>query len=194
MRLRDILLVAAIGAAFTGVALGQQAAVTTPPAASNGISLAFDAVHGQLTASGVAVKAAPLTTSVASTSVTGTVNITLTINVVSKFSPGTRFPCAAILIGGEADTSIPLVDGGIETASGIAAYSSSTKTATCMLSIPFEWTLVSDAKADEGIFVGFAAAAVSMRDITQRSTIEIGGPLSLPPSGTTTTLAFTTTL
>ena len=194
MRLRDILLVAAIGAAFTGVALGQQAAVTTLPTASSGISLAFDAVHGQLTASGIAVKAKPLTTLAASASVSGTGNITVTINVVSMFRRETRFTCGAILIGGEADTSIPLVDGGIETASGTAAYASHTKTATCTLSIPYEWTLITDASADNGIFVGFAVAAVSRDDVTQRSTIQIGGPLPLPASGTTTTLAFTTTL
>ena len=73
------------------------------------------------------------------------------------------------------------------------------KTATCMLSIPYEWTLPPDASASEALFLGFAAASVEHdadhhRDVTRRSTIQVAGPLPLPPSGTTTTLAFATSL
>jgi hypothetical protein len=194
MRLRAILIVAALSVALTGAAFGQQAAVTTQPNAPSGLSFSFDAPHGQLTASGYTVKARPLTTPTGATSVTGTLNITITINIVSKFGKDFRIPCAAIAIGGEADTSVPIVDGGIETASGEATIDGKTKTATCTLSIPYEWTLVTDPAAGEGVFLGFAAAAVDRSDVTKRSTIQIGGPLPLPPSGTTTTLAFTTTL
>jgi hypothetical protein len=194
MRLRAILIVAALSAAQLGVALGQQAAATTKTQAPSGLSFAFDALHGQLTASGYTVRAHPLTTPSGTSSVTGTLNITVTINLVTKFGRGIRIPCAAIAIGGEADTSTPIIDGGIETASGDAIVDWKTKTATCTLSIPYEWTLVTDPSASEGLIVGFAAAGVDRFDQTERSTIQIGGPLPLPASGTTTTLAFTTTL
>ncbi|HUH61899.1 MAG TPA: hypothetical protein VLZ50_02830 [Terracidiphilus sp.] len=194
MRLRGFFVVAALVAAQLGVALGQQAASTAKTQTPSGLSLSFDALHGQLTASGIAVKSRPLTTPAGATSVTGTVNLTITINLVSKIGHEARIPCAAILIGGEADTSVPIVDGGIETASGAAMVDWKAKTATCTLSIPYEWTLITDTAAGEGLFVGFAAADVDHWDNTRRSTIQIGGPLPLPPSGTTTTLAFTTTL
>lgn len=194
MRLRGFLIVAALVAAQLGVALGQQAASTTKTQAPSGLSLAFDATHGQLTASGFTIKPHPLQAPSGTTSVTGTVSLTITINLVSKTGRWTKIPCAAILIGGEADTSVPVIDGGIETASGDAMVDWSTKTATCTLSIPYEWTLITDPSAGEGIFVGFAAGEVDQRNNTTRSTIQIGGPLPLPASGTTTTLAFTTTL
>lgn len=194
MRLRGFFVVAALVAAQLGVALGQQAVPTTKTQAPAGLSLSFDALHGQLTASGLAVRPHPLTTPTGASSVTGTVNLTITINLVSKIGHEARIPCAAILIGGEADTSTPIIDGGIETASGEAMVDWKAKTATCTLSIPYEWTLVTDAAAGEGLFVGFAAADVDHWDNTRRSTIQIGGPLPLPPTGTTTTLAFTTTL
>jgi hypothetical protein len=194
MRLRGLFVVAALVAAQLGVALGQQAASTTKTQAPSGLSLSFDALHGQLTASGYSVKAHPLQAPSGTSSVTGTLNITITINLVSKFDRGTRIPCAAIAIGGEADTSVPVVDGGIETASGEAMVDWKAKTATCTLSIPYEWTLITDPSAGEGVFIGFAAAEVNRFDVTGRSTIQIGGPLPLPPTGTTTTLAFTTTL
>jgi hypothetical protein len=194
MRLRGFFVVAALVAAQLGVAVGQQAASTAKTQAPSGLSLSFDALHGQLTASGFAVRPHPLQTPTGTSSVTGTVNLTITINLVSKIGHDARIPCAAILIGGEADTSVPVIDGGIETASGDAMVDWKSKTATCTLSIPYEWTLITDASAGEGLFVGFAAADVDQRDNTKRSTIQIGGPLPLPPTGTTTTLAFTTTL
>lgn len=194
MRLRGFFAVAALVAAQLGVALGQQAAPTTKTQAPAGLSLSFDALHGQLTASGLAVRPHPLTTPTGASSVTGTVNLTITINLVSRIGHEARIPCAAIVIGGEADTSTPIVDGGIETDSREAMIDWKTKTATCTLSIPYEWTLVTDPSAGEGLFVGFAAAEVNHFDVTGRSTIQIGGPLPLPPTGTTTTLAFTTTL
>jgi hypothetical protein len=194
MRLRGILVVAALVAAHLGFGYGQQAASTTRTQAPSGLGLVFDAPHGQLTASGFTVRPHPLTTPTGASSVTGTVNLTITINLVTKIGHEARIPCAAILIGGEADTSTPIVDGGIETASGDAMVDWKAKTATCTLSIPYEWTLVTDTSAGEGLFVGFAAADVDHWDNTKRSTIQIGGPLPLPPTGTTTTLAFTTTL
>jgi hypothetical protein len=194
MRLRGILVVAALAAAQLGVALGQAATTTkTTAPSSSGISLSFDAPHGQLSASGFTLRPHPLTASPTS-SVTGTVSLTITINLASKVAHDTQIPCGAIIIGGEADLSTPIVDGGIDTASSVAAVDWKTKTATCTVNIPYEWTLITDPSAGEGLFIGFAAAEVGRGDTTLRSTIQIGGPLPLPASGTTTTLAFTTTL
>jgi hypothetical protein len=133
------------------------------------------------------------TASVNPTSVTGTVNVAITINLVSALGPNTRIPCSAIVLGGEVDLSTPVLAGGIETASGGAVVDAKAKTATCVLSIPYEWTLVSDSSAAEGLLIGFAAAEVE-HDVTRRSTIQLGGPLPMPPTGTTINLAFTTTL
>jgi len=196
MRVRAFLSVAAVGVALAGAALGQQAAVTTQPKSVSGLSLAFDAPHGQLTASGYSLKPRPLVVP-GETTFTGTVNMTITVNIVSTFRRGTRISCGGILIGGEIDTSVPVVDGGIETAGGDATVNWMTKTATCTLTIPYEWSLATDASASQGLIIGFAAAAVGHdrdSDTTQRSTIQIGGPIPLPATGTTTTLAFTTTL
>jgi hypothetical protein len=192
MRFRGLAIVAALGAAQLGVALGQQAASTSPTRTSSNLSFAFDAQQGQLTATGYAVRSQ--TASVGGTSsVTGTLNLTITINLVSKLGPDPHIPCSAIMLGGEVDLSTPIIDGGIETASDRATVDWKAKTATCTLSIPYEWTLVTDPSAGEGLIVGFGAAIVD-HDVTRRSTIQIGGPLPLPANGTTTTLAFTTTL
>jgi len=193
MRIRAFLIAIAVSVAITGSALGQQAAATSQTKSASGIGLTFDAVHGQLTATGVGVKAKPLVVP-GGTSVTGTVNITLTINLVSNFHRGVRISCGAMLIGGEVDTSVPVVDGGIETAASTASLDWKAKTATCTLSIPYEWTLASDSAASSGLIIGFAAGAVGFGDVTERSTIQIGGPIALPATGTTTTLAYTTSL
>lgn len=197
MHLRGFAIVAALVSAEMCAAFGQQAVTTTPTRTPSGINLSFDALHGQLTASGYAVKSST-TQGSGTTSVSGTINLSITINLVSKISGDTRIPCAAIAIGGEVDLSTPVIDGGIETASSFAMVDGKTKTATCTLSIPYEWTLVTDPSAADGLVIGFAAAIVDhdhdRDDMTRRSSIQLGGPLPLPPSGTTTTLAFTTTL
>jgi hypothetical protein len=195
MHLRGFAIVALLTSAQMAAAYGQQAVSTSPTRTPTGINLSFDAVHGQLTASGYTVRSQ--TTPVPGTSnVTGTVNLTITINLVSKIGADDRIPCGAIVIGGEIDLSVPIVDGGIETASAYATVDRKAKTATCTLSIPYEWTLVTDSSATEGLLIGFAAASVDHDhwDTTRRSTIQLGGGLPLPPAGTTTTLAFTTTL
>jgi hypothetical protein len=192
MRLRGLAVVAALVAAQLGVALGQQAVSNSPTKTPSNLSVAFDAVHGQLTASGYAVRSTAAPAGGTST-VTGTLSLTITINLVSKLGPDTHIACGAIMLGGEVDASTPIIDGGIDTASGRADVDWKAKTATCTLVIPYEWTLITDPSASEGLIVGFAAASVD-HDVTRRSTIQVGGPLPLPPSGTTTTLAFTTTL
>jgi hypothetical protein len=196
MRLRGMIVVAALVAAQLGVALGQQAVANSPTRPPSGINLAFDALHGQMTASGYAVRSAAVPAS-GVTAVTGIINLVITINLVSKLGSNPQIPCGGILIGGEVDLSTPIVDGGIDTVSGNGTVDWKARTATCTLSIPYEWTMPTDAAATGGLIVGFAAASVDHdhdHDMTRRSTIQLAGPLPLPPTGTTTNLAVTTSL
>ena len=189
--MREILIVALFGAASCCAALGQEAAAI--PKAPSGLNLAFDAQHGQITASGYTLK--PASSAAASTSVTGTVEVTLTLNLVTKFKRGATFPCAAILIGGQIDTGNYILDGGVETASGIANVSEKNpSTATCKLAIPYAWTLQHDSGASNGMLIAFAAAGVNPGGATVRSTLQITGIESLPATGSTTTYAFNATL
>jgi hypothetical protein len=195
MHFRGFAIVALLASAQTAAAFGQQAVSSSPTKTPSGINLSFDAQHAQLSASGYAVSSQ--TSSIpGTTTVTGTINLTITINLVSRIGDDDRVPCGAIVIEGEVDLSTPVVDAGIETASNYATVDRRSRTATCRLSIPYEWTLVTDASATEGLLIGYAAASVDHDhwDTTRRSTIQLGGALPLPPTGTTISLAFTTTL
>lgn len=189
MLLPRILIFALLGVASTGAALGQQAAATILPQAPSGLSFAFDAPHGQLTATGFALKATPKTAS--STRTTGTIEVALTINLVSKFHRGTTFPCAILVLGGQLDAANQKVDGGLETASGLATVNSASQsTATCVLSIPYAWTFQNDATASTGLVVAFAVAGLTPEGVTQRSTVQVTGVDALPATGSTTTFTF----
>lgn len=190
MRIREILIVALLSSASC-CALGQQAAAI--PKAPAGLNFAFDAPRGQLTASGYTLK--PAINPAASTSVTGTVEVTLTLNLVTKFKKDTTFPCAAIIIGGQIDTDNYILDGGVETASGTAIVSAKNpSTATCKLTIPYAWSLQNDGGASSGLLIAFAAAGVNQWGTTVRSTLQITGIESLPATGSTSTYAFNATL
>jgi hypothetical protein len=189
MSLPRVLIVALLGVASTGAAFGQQAAATIVPQAPGGLSIAFDAPHGQLTATGFALKATPMTAN--STRTTGTIEVALSINLVSKFRKGTTFPCAILVLGGQLDAANQKVDGGMETASGLASVNAANpSTATCMLSIPYAWTFQNDATASTGLVLAFAVAGLTPQGVTQRSTVQVTGVDALPASGATTTFAF----
>jgi len=190
MRNRTILIVALLCVAFAGHAIGQQQAATSPAKPVTGLSFAFDAQHGQLNASGFAVKATP--SSANAVSVTGTIEVTIKIDLVSKFKRDVEFPCAVTVIGGEIDTTNLVVDGGIETASGVAVVSSGT--ATCTLAIPYTWTLVKDPAAGGGMVIAFAAAGVNRTGATLRSTLQVTGVEPIPASGATSKFTFAASL
>jgi hypothetical protein len=189
MSLPRILIVALLGVASTGAAFGQQAAATIVPQVPSGLSFAFDAPHGQLTATGFALKATPKTAS--STRTTGTIEVSLSINLVTKFRRGTTFPCAILVLGGQLDAANQKVDGGLETASGLATVNpSNPSTATCVLTIPYAWTFQTDATASTGLVLAFAAAGLSEDGATLRSTVQVTGVDALPATGSTTTFSF----
>jgi hypothetical protein len=193
MRIRTILIVALLDVALSGVTFGQQAAATVAPKATSGINFAFDAPHGQLTASGYTTKATP-NASGSTVKVSETVEVTLTINLVTKFPKRTVFPCSAMVVGGEVDLTNFVVAGGIETVSGLATVSSSNpSTATCMLTIPFEWTLQEDPTAVVGLVIAYAAAGVTPEGNTVRSTVQVAGFHDIH-AGTTMKNEFSATL
>ena len=123
------------------------------------------------------------------------IEVTLNINLVTKFKKDTTFPCAIIAIGGQIDTDNFVVDGGIETASGTAKVSSSSPTsAVCTLSIPYEWTFQNDGGASSGLVLAFAAAGVTPWGATLRTTLQLTGIESLPATGSTSKFTFDTSL
>ncbi|MFZ1084299.1 MAG: hypothetical protein WAN35_04970 [Terracidiphilus sp.] len=191
MRIPHTLIVALLCAASSVAALGQQAAAT--PSLPSGLYFSLDAPHGQISANGYTVKSVP--NLAASTDVSGTIVMTLTIKLVTKFKKDTNFTCGATVIAGQLDTSNFVLDGGLETASGIATVNPSNPSwATCTLTIPYDWSLQNDSLADTGMVVAFAAAGVNWRGRTERSTLQIIGFEALPTNGSTTTFAFSPTL
>jgi hypothetical protein len=193
MRIRTILIVALLGVAFSGAAFGQQAAASVAPKATSGINFAFDAPQGQLTASGYTLKPTPNASS-STIHVSGTVEVTLTINLVTKFHRRVFFPCSAMVVGAEVDVTNFVVDGGLETVSGWATVSSSNpSTATCTLTIPFEWTFEADPAAISGLLIAYATAGVTPEGRTVRSTLQVTGLQEIHP-GTTMKNDFTVTL
>jgi hypothetical protein len=190
---RLLALLVLLGAALTGSAYAQQAALTTTTTAKSvpGLSLAFDATHGQMSASGYAVNARPQNT--AATPTTGTVQITVNVNLISKFKQGTRIKCGAMVLGGEIDTSSYTINGGLETVSGRATGVSS-GTAVCTMSIPYSWTLTGNKTPATGLIVAFAVAAVDWDGDVVRSTLQLSGVENLPASGATSKFTYDASL
>jgi len=144
-----------------------------------------------MTASGFTLDLKPKVVGVPT--LTGTIELTIAINVMSKFGQDTWFPCAATVIGGQLDTTTFVLEGGVETANGIATVNKS-GVGTCVLTIPYEWTVASDPAAVNGLIVAYAAAAIGHEGATRRSTLQVQGVDSLPAAGATTKLAFTVAL
>jgi hypothetical protein len=193
MQIRFLALAALLLAAFTSAVSAQQAnAVTTvAPKAPAGVSLAFDAAHGQITASGFALRPVPMDTS--TTPTTGTVQITVNVNLVTHFKAGTRIKCGALVLGGEIDTATYTINGGMETAVA-KAWVTSPSTAVCKLAIPYSWTLSGANSPATGMIVGFAVAAVEGDGDTVRSTTQLSGVDNLPATGATSKYTFNAAL
>lgn len=159
------------------------------------MSFHYDAQHDQVIANGVQLKPSA-TGAVSLTPTTGTLVVTINITALSHFRHGTTYHCSLTAIGGEVDTTNAVVSGGIETAFGIAKWNG-VNTLSCILTIPYEWTLVSDPAATRGALLAFGVSAVappSDGGAVQRSTLQVDGIEPLPPSGATSTFAFNVTL
>ena len=158
------------------------------------LNFSYDAQHDSVSASGVQIK--PSIKSNAITPTTGSISVTINISAVSHFPRGTAFHCSLTLMGGILDLANGAVVGGIETANGVASYSGA-GAATCTLTIPYAWTIPPDPAAQSGLILAFGVAAVSNHEgnaVVQRSTLQIDGVESLPPSGTSQTFVFGATL
>jgi hypothetical protein len=186
-------LVVSLCALLTGAALAQSPAATPVKKTPGAFTFSYDAQHDQVIPNGVQLKPAAIG-AVSLAPVTGTVAVTINITAVSHFRHGTTFHCSLTAIGGELDTTNGVVSGGIDTASGVA-HVTGTNTLSCTLTIPYEWTLVTDPAATRGAILAFGVAAVAPDGGgIERSTLQADGVEPLPPSGTTSTFAFNVTL
>jgi hypothetical protein len=187
-------LAAALCAASLATAYGQTVApAPTTNKLLNSMSFNYDARQDKIGASNLQIKPSIVTSS--ATPTTGTIQVTININAVSHFSANTAYHCSLLAIGGILDTGNGTVAGGMESASRIAA--SGTPSATCTLTIPYSWTLPTDANADSGLVLVFAVAAVTGKGdsaTVTRSTLQVDGIENLPANGATSTFAFNVTL
>jgi hypothetical protein len=191
MRISPIFAALALSAVSVGAANAQLAVPITHKAATgtSGISLAYDAPHGQFTAGGVALK--PAAKSNVTGPTTGTINVSVTIKLVSKFPKNATIGCSVIAIGGILDLDNGTVDGGIETVTGEIKQSAATPgSAVCTVAIPYSWDLPADSGADSGLVLAYAAAAVDDHGKTLRTTLQLSGIENLPANGTASSFAF----
>jgi len=159
------------------------------------MSFSYDAEHGQINTSGIQLGATP-EAKTSAPPYTGTVNVTINIRVASDFKRGTLYHCSASAVGGELNQDTGLVAGGLETANGFARWAGPGM-ATCVLNIPFAWSLPRGLPADTGLVIAFGVRAVSDEfghKNVQRSTFQVDGVAPLPPNGSTSKFVFDVTL
>ena len=186
-------LVVILCALLTGAAFAQSPVKKAPGA----FTFSYDAQHNQVIPNGVQLKPSA-SGDVTLAQLTGTLTVTVYVTVVSHFVRDTTYRCSLTAIGGELDTTNGVVSGGIETASG-RAHGAGPDTISCKLTIPYEWTLVADPAATRGAILAFGVAAIAPGGgddggTVERSTLQADGIEPLPPSGTTSTFVFKTTL
>jgi hypothetical protein len=156
----------------------------------SGLSFSYDALHDQISTSGVH----PLAMATPSvTPTTGTINVTINIKLVTHFSHRTAIHCSLAVVGGQLDIVNQGIDGAIELANGVATDDGS-GSAVCKLTIPYSWSLPPDPIAVNGLILGFGASAAQRENIqdpvVQRSTFQVDGVESLPANGATTSFVF----
>lgn len=179
-----------------------QAQTATSPRANtlkmpSAMNFVYDAQHDQVNATGIQLKPSAMSAS-GVTPTTGMIVVTIGITDVSHFTRGTSYHCSLTAIGGEIDTDNGTVDGGIATANAIATWSGS-NALSCTLTIPYSWTLPTDANADTGLILAFGVSAMthasgSTAATVERSTLQLDGIENLPASGATSTFSYSVTL
>jgi hypothetical protein len=189
MRISPIFAALALSAVTVVTAHAQRAISPITTKAPSGINLAYDAPSGQFTTGGISLKPAVKANVTGPT--TGTINVSVTIKLVSKFPKNATVGCSVIAIGGILDLDNGTVDGGIETVTGTIRQSAATPgTAVCTVAIPYSWDLPADAGADSGLLLAYAAAAVDDHGKTLRTTLQLSGIENLPANGTASSYAF----
>jgi len=164
-----------------------------PGTAPAPMSFSFDALHGQIAASGVQLK--PMSTKRAAglAPTTGTIQVTINVKIVSGFQSGTTYHCSLYAVGGAIDPATLQIDGGIETAATFAVPSGP-GTVACTMTIPYEWTLPSGRGTDSGVILAFGVGAINPQGEAQRSTLQVDGIEALPANGATDKFVFDVTL
>jgi hypothetical protein len=173
----------------------------------------FDPVHGVMQGAPVNfVSDKPLTgavvdTAATTTTYTGTIDLTVKINLISATTKGAALRCAASLepLYEVTSTTVSfgvstLVGGTSQSVDAVIAGS----TATCTFSVPYSWTIPASTSTTtvtvEGIggSVGVAEDEIEISGAVARvyrsTTVAISGPSTIPPDGTKTTLTASTVL
>lgn len=163
---------------------------TTTRTVPGAMSFSYDASQN-LVASGVQLKTSTLKSNSVSPT-TGTIVVTIFIKKISTLPTGTTYHCSVEAIGGIVDTDTGVVDGGIESASNYASASGAEY--ACTLHIPYSWTLTENAGTDTGLILAFGVNAVAKDGTVPRSTLQVDGIESLPPSGGSANYVFHTAL
>jgi hypothetical protein len=198
----------------TGRALAQQAEVNNLPA-SHGVTWSFDPVHKVMQATpraGYVLPGKPDAATLASATTatrtyTGTIDITVTVNLVSTFSKGTTIACnAGVGLDYEVlritSSTSTLGNGGIMQSSENVQAVISGNTATCTFTIPYSWTVPASSSTTLVVIQGITASVginSQSSDITtsfvgRGTQVDLAGPASIPADGTTTTLTASTVL
>lgn len=158
---------------------------------SNGMSFAYDALHGQINATGIQIS--PLTLKSNSVSpTTGTITVTINVKIVSHFESGTTYHCSVYAVGGEIDLATGTIDGGVENVNTFAP--SSGATASCTLTVPYSWTLPAEHKAQTGLILAFGVGAINPESEVEHSTLQVDGIENLPANGSAATYVFNVAL
>jgi len=198
-----------------------QSESTTQPS-SHRATWSFDPVHGTMHATPGAplvvqgkLEAAPAASTTPTTS-TGTIDITVTVKLVSTVPKGSVFHCSGgvgleysvaeqLSSSGSTTSSIGLV-GGISQSTEYVTGTVSGSTAICSLSIPYSWTvpassttvtvLVNGITGQVGITeeVPTTTNGVTTYALSRSTEVELAGPATIPANGTTTTLTASTVL
>jgi hypothetical protein len=215
--MRRVLSTALAALAFLGAgrALAQQPESTAVPAVHR-VIWTFDPVHGTLQATSAAQvftagkpNPAVLAAATASTQTfTGTVDITVTVNLISALPHGAALRCSGTVdleYQVESTSTVNVlssITGNGYSESVDAAVAGSA--ATCKFTIPYSWTVPASNSTTlvtiEGITgaVGIAADQLDSEGVVVRAyrstTVQLSGPVPLPKDGATTTLTASTVL
>jgi hypothetical protein len=182
-----------------------------------GILWSFDPVHGVMqavpvggyAAMGKAGSGAVVDASTPMKTYTGTIDITVTLNLVSTLPKNAALRCSATVDLGyqiEATSgSIPLLSSLLGSLNGESVDATvSAGVATCQFAIPYSWTIPASSSTTKVTINGIEGAVGIAADqldamgavirVYRNTTVQLIGPTAIPPDGNTTTLTASTVL
>jgi hypothetical protein len=221
--MRRILSIALAALAVLGAsrALAQRPEGTAVPA-MHGVTWTFDAVRGRMQATPAArvvipgkpspAKIAAATTT--STTYTGTIDITVTVNLISEIPKGATLNCST---GAGLDYEVltgDFIEPGTGTTSGFSGDEQINENvqvtvtgnkATCTFSIPYIWTVPASTSTTLIVVQGISGSVeISTQysltngglttSVNRYTQVDLAGPTTMPPDGTTTSLTGTAAL